>query len=312
MAALSGAGSRHIKEISHRLEVRISQKGGNFLVRGAPERSQAAERVITHLYERTHGGRYVTEDDVHLALLRSESMEDDSEPDPRGMSDGRMIKTPRLSLKPRGENQQDFVRSLAADTLTIGVGPAGTGKTYLAVASAVEALVNERCRRLVLVRPAIEAGEKLGFLPGDIASKVHPYLRPIYDALYEFLGVDRVVRMMDRDKIEIAPLAFMRGRSLRDCVMLMDEAQNATIDQMKMFLTRLGQHSKAIVVGDPRQCDLPPGRTSGLAHATHLLRDVKEVGVVRFTSSDVVRHPLVSRIIDAYESADNGSQPPPH
>ncbi len=213
-----------------------------------------------------------------------------------------MVRTPRGLIRARGAHQQAYLASIRARDLTFGIGPAGTGKTYLAVACAVEALTAERVRRLVLVRPAVEAGERLGFLPGDLAQKVDPYLRPIYDALYEMLGFDQVARFIERAVIEVAPLAFMRGRSLNDSFIILDEAQNTTVEQMKMFLTRIGFGSRAVVTGDVTQTDLPAGRTSGLRHALQVLREVRGVAFNHFDAADVVRHPLVQRIVQAYEA----------
>jgi phosphate starvation-inducible PhoH-like protein len=213
-----------------------------------------------------------------------------------------IVRTPRGPIRARGAHQQAYLESIRSRDLTFGIGPAGTGKTYLAVACAVEALTSERVRRLVLVRPAVEAGERLGFLPGDLAQKVDPYLRPIYDALYEMLGFDQVARLIERAVIEVAPLAFMRGRSLNDSFIILDEAQNTTVEQMKMFLTRIGFGSRAVVTGDVTQTDLPAGRVSGLRQALHILREVKGVAFNHFDAGDVVRHPLVQRIVQAYEA----------
>jgi phosphate starvation-inducible PhoH-like protein len=227
---------------------------------------------------------------------------DPREPDPA------IVRTPRGSIRARGAHQRDYVAQIRSHDITFGIGPAGTGKTYLAVACAVEALTSERVQRLVLVRPAVEAGEKLGFLPGDLSQKVDPYLRPIYDGLYEMLGFEKVARLMERSVIEVAPLAFMRGRSLNESFIILDEAQNATVEQMKMFLTRIGFGSRAVVTGDLTQTDLPASRPSGLRHGLRVLRDVGGVGFSHFDAADVVRHPLVQRIVQAYErdSEDNG------
>jgi phosphate starvation-inducible protein PhoH and related proteins len=216
-----------------------------------------------------------------------------------------IVRTPRGIIRARGAHQQAYLASIRERDLTFGIGPAGTGKTYLAVACAVEALSSERVRRLVLVRPAVEAGERLGFLPGDLAQKVDPYLRPIYDALYEMLGFDRVARLIERSVIEVAPLAFMRGRSLNDSFIILDEAQNTTVEQMKMFLTRIGFGSRAVVTGDVTQTDLPAGRLSGLRHSLDVLRGVAGVAFNHFDAADVVRHPLVQRIVQAYEAQDH-------
>ena len=212
-----------------------------------------------------------------------------------------------VRIRPRGNHQRDYLTHIRTRDLTFGVGPAGTGKTYLAVACAVEALQADKVRRIILVRPAVEAGERLGFLPGDLTQKVDPYLRPMYDALYEMMGFDRVSRFIERNVIEVAPLAFMRGRSLNDSFIILDEAQNTTAEQMKMFLTRIGFGSKAVVTGDVTQTDLPAGKQSGLSHVIHVLRGVEGVAFTFFDAQDVVRHPLVQRIVQAYESRSNSS-----
>ena len=217
------------------------------------------------------------------------------------------IITQRKMIRPRGANQTGYVRSIRKLDLAFGVGPAGTGKTYLAVACAIEALTNEEVRRIVLVRPAVEAGERLGFLPGDMSQKVDPYLRPMYDALYDMVGAEHVTRLIERNVIEIAPLAFMRGRSLNESFVILDEAQNTSTEQMKMFLTRIGFGSQAVVTGDITQIDLPNGQLSGLKHAMSILGDVKGIGITVFSPNDVVRHPLVRRIVEAYEAHDDDS-----
>ena len=216
------------------------------------------------------------------------------------------IQTQRKLIRPRGANQTAYLRSIHEHDLAFGIGPAGTGKTYLAVACAVEALSNEDVRRIVLVRPAVEAGERLGFLPGDMSQKVDPYLRPMYDALYDMIGAEKVTRLIEKNVIEIAPLAFMRGRSLNDSFVILDEAQNTSVEQMKMFLTRIGFGSRAVVTGDITQIDLPNGQKSGLRNAMQILEDVQGIGFTFFTPRDVVRHPLVQRIVEAYESDGNG------
>ena len=238
----------------------------------------------------------VTPQHVHLALRGHEAGAAASASEEQG------VRVPRGGIRARGAHQREYLEHIRTHDLTFGVGPAGTGKTYLAVACAVEALQAERVRRIVLVRPAVEAGERLGFLPGDLAQKVDPYLRPMYDALYEMMGFDRVARFIERNVIEVAPLAFMRGRSLNDSFIILDEAQNTTIEQMKMFLTRIGFGSRAVVTGDITQTDLPPGRLSGLSHVIEVLRGVAGVAFTFFDARDVVRHPLVQRIVQAYEA----------
>ena len=247
--------------------------------------------------------RVISPEQVHLCIVeqglpRAAAVRDEAVLN----ADSNLVRTPRGLIRARGAHQQAYLASIRERDLTFGIGPAGTGKTYLAVACAVEALTSERVRRLVLVRPAVEAGERLGFLPGDLAQKVDPYLRPIYDALYEMLGFDRVARLIERAVIEVAPLAFMRGRSLNDSFIILDEAQNTTVEQMKMFLTRIGFGSHAVVTGDVTQTDLPAGRPSGLRHSLQVLRGVAGVAVNHFDAADVVRHPLVQRIVQAYEA----------
>jgi phosphate starvation-inducible protein PhoH and related proteins len=252
----------------------------------------------------------VTPERVHLALREVEVRDHEDAPaapetDAPGASDNAgepVIRVQRGVIRARGVHQRAYLAQIRARDLTFGIGPAGTGKTYLAVACAVEALSTDRVRRIVLVRPAVEAGERLGFLPGDLTQKVDPYLRPMYDALYEMLGFDRVARLIERNVIEVAPLAFMRGRSLNDSFIILDEAQNTTVEQMKMFLTRIGFGSKAVVTGDPTQTDLPAGRISGLRHVIAVLSGIEGVVFTFFDARDVVRHPLVQRIVQAYEA----------
>jgi phosphate starvation-inducible PhoH-like protein len=245
----------------------------------------------------------VTPEHVHLALRERESGQ--LPPDADQSEQG--IRVPRGGIRARGDHQRDYLAHIRKSDLTFGVGPAGTGKTYLAVACAVEALQADKVRRIILVRPAVEAGERLGFLPGDLSQKVDPYLRPMYDALYEMMGFDRVTRFIERNVIEVAPLAFMRGRSLNDSFIILDEAQNTTVEQMKMFLTRIGFGSKAVVTGDITQTDLPHGKQSGLSQVIHVLRAVEGVAFTFFDAQDVVRHPLVQRIVKAYEALSTAS-----
>ena len=243
---------------------------------------------------------------VHMLLAETVMNEQDADDAVPGMNvDELTIQTRRKMIRPRGANQSAYVKSIRAHDLAFGIGPAGTGKTYLAVAAAVEALDSEEVRRIVLVRPAVEAGERLGFLPGDLSQKVDPYLRPMYDALYDMIGLDEVTRLVERNVIEIAPLAFMRGRSLNESFVLLDEAQNTSVEQMKMFLTRIGFGSRAVVTGDVTQIDLPSGQKSGLRNAVDILDGVDGIGFTYFTRRDVVRHPLVRRIVRAYEDAED-------
>jgi len=299
LANLCGALDENLRLVESRLGVRIHRRGDAFKVSGAQADTAAA--VLRQLFELTATDD-VTPERVHLALHEHESGPRPAEADAREHG----VHLPRGGIRARGAHQRDYLAHIRSRDLTFGIGPAGTGKTYLAVACAVEALQADRVRRLILVRPAVEAGERLGFLPGDLTQKVDPYLRPIYDALYEMMGFDRVARFIERNVIEVAPLAFMRGRSLNDSFIILDEAQNTTVEQMKMFLTRIGFGSRAVVTGDVTQTDLPAGRRSGLSHVIELLRDVEGVAFTFFDAHDVVRHPLVQRIVQAYESRGGG------
>jgi phosphate starvation-inducible PhoH-like protein len=304
LANLCGQFDEHLRQIERRLNVEIASRGNIFRVTGRPGAAEVGGDVLLSLFAMTDKERLDPER-VHMMLQESfmdsaeASVNDDS---PEVANDEVItIQTRRKLIRPRGANQTLYMRRARKYDLAFGVGPAGTGKTYLAVAAAVDALENEQVRRIVLVRPAVEAGERLGFLPGDLSQKVDPYLRPMYDALYDMIGAERVTRLIERNVIEIAPLAFMRGRSLNESFVLLDEAQNTSIEQMKMFLTRIGFGSRAVVTGDITQIDLPSGRTSGLKNAIEVLKDVEGVSFTYFTSKDVVRHELVQRIVEAYE-----------
>ena len=251
------------------------------------------ESVLRVLYDETEKSDRLDSNDVQGAISRLNQKHSSDQ--------FYSLKIRRNTIRAWSKNQEKYLRSIERNTITIGVGPAGTGKTYLAVASAAHALANDSVNRIVLVRPVVEAGERIGFLPGDIEKKVNPYLRPLYDALYEMLGFDRVGRLLERSTIEIAPLAFMRGRTLNDSFIILDEAQNTTIEQMKMFLTRVGFNSRAVISGDITQIDLPRNIPSGLRHALHILSDIKDISITRFTNTDIVRHPLVQTIVEAYE-----------
>jgi len=307
LAKLCGPLDENLRLIESRFDVEIRRRGGNFRING--EQASKAEDAIRELF-RTAQKEEVTPEDVHLAL---HEIEDRSGASGRGATgapaelDENSVRVQRGAIRARGAHQRDYLNQIRKSDLTFGIGPAGTGKTYLAVACAVEALQTDRVRRIILVRPAVEAGERLGFLPGDLSQKVDPYLRPMYDALYEMMGFDRVARFMERNVIEVAPLAFMRGRSLNDSFIILDEAQNTTIEQMKMFLTRIGFGSKAVVTGDVTQTDLPAGKQSGLRHVVDVLNRVEGVSFTFFDAQDVVRHPLVQRIVLAYEA--RGSHP---
>jgi phosphate starvation-inducible PhoH-like protein len=301
LAVLCGPLDEHLRQIESRLSVTVHRRGNVFRIEG--ERAGDAARILESLY--SGGGRRITPRDVHLAIQESGMPE---EPVTGEADQGEVkVTTHRGQIRGRGPNQISYLAAIRSVDLTFGIGPAGTGKTYLAVACAVEALQTDRVHRIVLVRPAVEAGERLGFLPGDLTQKVDPYLRPMYDALYEMMGYDKVSRLIERNVIEIAPLAFMRGRTLNDAFIILDEAQNTTVEQMKMFLTRIGFGSKAVVTGDVTQTDLPNNRLSGLRHVMDVLDGVPGVSFTRFSSRDVVRHPLVQRIVQAYERAGDGS-----
>lgn len=311
LANLSGQFDHHIRQIENRLGVEISNRGNRFQVLGSEDAALRSERVLRALYRETEF-ELLDPEKVHVTLQEYAMPEDNKQaqaPDmSAGQSDEVMLKTPRKRIKPRGQNQQRYVRQMKKFDLSFGIGPAGTGKTYLAVAAAIEALDTDSVRRIVLVRPAVEAGERLGFLPGDMSQKVDPYLRPMYDALYEMLGYDTVARMTERHAIEVAPLAFMRGRSLNESFIILDEAQNTSTSQMKMFLTRIGFGSRAVVTGDITQIDLPKGQRSGLRQAEEILHDVDGVAFTHFSPRDVVRHELVQRIVRAYEKTDDNER----
>jgi phosphate starvation-inducible PhoH-like protein len=302
LAALCGQFDEHLKHIEKRMGVRIGYRGHHFRVTGEAETATAAMEVLKHLYRETEASEDISTDTVHLFIRESgfERLPETSDYD----GSVQVVHTPRMKIQPRGENQQRYIHAIRTHDINFGVGPAGTGKTWLAVACAVEALKNEEVKRLMLVRPAVEAGEKLGFLPGDLAQKVDPYLRPLYDALYEMLGFEQVNKLIERSVIEIAPLAFMRGRTLNNSFIILDESQNTTREQMKMFLTRIGFGSTAIITGDITQIDLPRGQHSGLEHSLRVLKEVKGIGMTWFGAEDVVRHPLVQRIVEAYDSWD--------
>ena len=302
LANLSGQFDENLRQIERRLDILISNRGDRFRLSGAPAAVEAGSRILRELF-RLAATAPVDAQRLHMTI--QENLMEHAAAQSAGSADdgGLTMKTRRLHIRPRGSNQRAYLEAIRSHDLCFGIGPAGTGKTYLAVASAVAALEEERVRRIVLVRPAVEAGERLGFLPGDMSQKVDPYLRPMYDALYEMMGFDRVARLIERNIIEVAPLAFMRGRSLNDAFIILDEAQNSTVEQMKMFLTRIGFGSRCVVTGDTSQIDLPKGRTSGLVEAQAVLANVPGVAFTQFEASDVVRHPLVARIVEAYDAA---------
>jgi len=300
LANLCGQLDEHLRQIERRLGVEINYRGNLFRIIGDGESVQAAGEVLKGLYGAT-ARENLTPAKVHLFLQESgvEALLEQDAP-----AEEAHVRLRRGIIRGRGPNQSRYIKNILTHDLNFGVGPAGTGKTYLAVACAVDALERDQVRKLVLTRPAVEAGERLGFLPGDLAQKVDPYLRPLYDALYEMLGFERVAKLIERNVIEVAPLAYMRGRTLNEAFIILDEAQNTTVEQMKMFLTRIGFGSTAVVTGDVTQTDLPRGAASGLRHVIEVLRDVDGISFTFFLAKDVVRHPLVQRIVNAYERFD--------
>lgn len=300
LANLSGPFDGHLRMIELRLGVEIANRGNIFRIDGPDGAVGQAEKLLRRLWKDA-GEETLDDNAIHLALAESgaeETAQRDYEPQEVA------IRVKRGTIRGRGANQAKYLHAIATHDINFGIGPAGTGKTFLAVASAVEALNESRVQRLILVRPAVEAGEKLGFLPGDLTQKVDPYLRPLYDALYEMFGVEKVVKLLEKNVIEIAPLAYMRGRTLNDAYVILDEAQNTTIEQMKMFLTRIGYGSTAVVTGDLTQIDLPKHVKSGLKDALDVLRNVDGISFTFFEAKDVVRHPLVARIVTAYDARD--------
>ena len=294
---LCGELNKNLKQIEKALKIKVIQNGTEFNISGKQDDVETGVSALFDLKQKLETNSVITPDLIHLSLHTAKFS--DAE---RADSKEVHIKTPRASVTARGKNQKEYLTNIASSDLTFGVGPSGTGKTFLAVARAVDDLIKEKIRKIVLVRPAVEAGEKLGFLPGDLSSKIDPYLRPLYDALHDMLGAERVNRLVERDIIEIAPLAYMRGRTLREAFIIMDEGQNTTTEQMKMFLTRLGFGSKAVVNGDLSQIDLPKSSVSGLKHAIEVLKDVESIKFTKFTARDVVRHSLVQEIVEAYDN----------
>ncbi len=310
LANLCGRLNEHLLQIEKALAVKIQNRGNEFKLTGSKHAVESGNLVLNKLYEATADKQVLSPDKVHLSLKEVEERPAPNSKTQYNVDKPLILKTPNISIKPRGEHQHEYVDSIHRFDINFGIGPAGTGKTYLAVAAAVEALVRDQVQRILLVRPAVEAGEKLGFLPGDLTQKVDPYLRPLYDALYEMLGVERVGRLIEKNVIEIAPLAYMRGRTLNNSFIILDESQNTTTSQMKMFLTRLGFGSTAVITGDVTQIDLPKGTRSGLVHVTQVLKEIEGVGFTWFDSKDVVRHNLVQRIVEAYDRYDQKSITP--
>lgn len=303
LATLCGPFDQHLRQIEQRLSVEISNRGNTFTISGVD--TDAACILLQQLYQEASQGIELTPQSIHLNLQQAgiEVLPEQASKD-QNVEPITLIHTKKATIKPRGVNQQGYVRAVMDHAINFGIGPAGTGKTYLAVACAVQALINDEVQRILLVRPAVEAGEKLGFLPGDLAQKIDPYLRPLYDALYEMLGTETVNKLVERNVIEIAPLAYMRGRTLNDSFIILDESQNTTKEQMKMFLTRIGFGSTAVITGDATQIDLPRGTQSGLIHVMKVLEGVDGISFTFFQSKDVVRHPLVQVIVDAYERSE--------
>jgi phosphate starvation-inducible PhoH-like protein len=312
LANLAGALDANLRQIEIELDVSIKRRGHQFRIEGAQDHAQQAVAVLEHFLARAQ--RPISVDDIQLYFVenrghkRPAARTADSESADTALP---ALHTRRRDLHGRTPRQREYIQAILEHDIAFAIGPAGTGKTYLAVACAVDALERDIVKRIVLTRPAVEAGERLGFLPGDLAQKVDPYLRPLYDALFDLLGFDKTQRLLERQTIEIAPLAYMRGRTLNQAFVILDEAQNTTPEQMKMFLTRIGFGSKAVVTGDVTQIDLPRGSSSGLIEAQHILREVRGIAFTYFTAADVVRHPLVARIVEAYEKAESLNPPAP-
>lgn len=296
-----GAGEENIRRLEKELDVKIRSKSGHVSIEGPPTKTGMAGQILQELYNLAVHGRYVSYKDFDYALR---ALQQNSRADLRQvLQDAIQLPGKHKSVKAKSEGQKKYIEAITNHELVFGVGPAGTGKTYLAMAMAVSAYLSGEVKRIILTRPAIEAGEKLGFLPGDLVAKVNPYLRPLYDAMHELLDFEKTQRMLEREEIEVAPLAFMRGRTLNDAFVILDEAQNCTIDQMHMFLTRLGFNSKGVITGDITQIDLPKQQKSGLVHALTILGGIDDIAIHYFSADDVVRHPLVAKIIAAYQKA---------
>ncbi|AMN49078.1 PhoH family protein [Psychrobacter sp. P2G3] len=314
-----GEYNNHMKYLQDRLDIKISQRQGDFCLSGDVTGVERGERIIYKLVDEAQNTKDISAEELHLiiqsSISRDQDMEDDeqvtdSEDDENDLDSPNdftpiSLRTRKGKIIPRGGNQQRYVKNVLSSDVSFGIGPAGTGKTYLAVACAVDMIERNEIERILLVRPAVEAGEKLGFLPGDLAQKIDPYLRPLYDALYEMLGFEKVGKMIERQIIEVAPLAYMRGRTLNNSFVILDEAQNTTPEQMKMFLTRLGFGSRAVITGDITQVDLPRGTKSGLTQALEILSGIEEIHITKFDSKDVVRHQLVQQIVEAYDVFDS-------
>lgn len=308
-----GEYNNHMKYMQDRLDIKISQRQGDFCLSGDILGVERGERIIYKLVDEAQNTKDISAEELHLIIQSSISRDQDREDDEQMIEDDVdsandftpiSLHTRKGKIIPRGGNQQRYVKNVLNSDVSFGIGPAGTGKTYLAVACAVDMIERNEIERILLVRPAVEAGEKLGFLPGDLSQKIDPYLRPLYDALYEMIGFEKVAKMIERQEIEVAPLAYMRGRTLNNSFVILDEAQNTTPEQMKMFLTRLGFGSRAVITGDITQVDLPRGTKSGLTQALEILSGIEEIHITKFDSKDVVRHQLVQQIVEAYDVFD--------
>ena len=301
LSRLCGPTNSTLKQVESALKIKISNRGSQFKIMGDKEGIKAAEIVLKSLYKKLEKEEQVSQEEIQLFLNEVMNYKPNLDSIKKSENKKNIINTPKISVLPRGPNQEKYLKVIEKKDLTFGIGPAGTGKTYLAVAVAVQNLIKGEVEKLVLVRPAVEAGEKLGFLPGDLSQKIDPYLRPLYDALFLTLGIKETSKLIDGNVIEVAPLAFMRGRTINNSFVILDEGQNTTREQMKMFLTRMGFGSKVVITGDLTQIDLPKDTSSGLIHALEVLSDVDDAGLVRFSSKDVLRHTLVQKIIEAYE-----------
>ena len=302
IALCVGELNGNLKLIEKTFSVKIFHKGDKINVTGNEKDIKHASDAILDLYNLTKKNIEISKEAVHLTIQSHLNLSLAKAGNEKANISEIQIKTPKKIIRPRGKNQQDYIKNINKYELNFGIGPAGTGKTYLAVAAAVDAFLNDKVQRIILIRPAVEAGEKLGFLPGDLSQKVDPYLRPLYDALYEMLGIERVTKLIEKEAIEVAPLAYLRGRTLNNSFIIMDESQNTTVDQMKMVLTRMGFGSHAVINGDLTQVDLPKHINSGLEHVIQVLEKTTGIGMTHFSSQDVVRHPLVRKIVDAYQA----------
>ena len=302
LAIFAGELNGNIKLIEKNFKVKIFHNGNKLNIKGADDNAQRASSALLDLYKQTQKNNEISNETIHLCIQEHMNQPTKKTTKLKEVKSSYQIHTPKKVITARGTNQEQYLKNIESNELNFGIGPSGTGKTYLAVAAGVHALLNDKVQKIILIRPAVEAGEKLGFLPGDLAQKVDPYLKPLYDALYEMLGSERVQKLIEKEIIEVAPLAYLRGRTLNNAFIIMDESQNTTIDQMKMFLTRMGYGSYAVVNGDLTQIDLPRNVSSGLSNVLEVLAKTENIGVIRFSSIDVVRHPLVRKIIDAYEA----------